>query len=132
MTSEPEKYGLTEELLLCMIEHQKACEICGEEFNEGRTSSPHVDHSHATGRTRALLCRACNLGIGVFYDSPELLRVAADALGKDGAERCFPGIRFFNRNAAILRGAADYCEWHNKIDRLAFSHLFESAPEIAA
>ena len=36
-----------------------------------------VDHSHATGTHRALLCTSCNRGLGLFQDCPELLRVAA-------------------------------------------------------
>lgn len=36
-----------------------------------------VDHHHATGRVRALLCSNCNSGIGKLKDSPELLEAAA-------------------------------------------------------
>jgi hypothetical protein len=39
-----------------------------------------VDHNHATGEIRGLLCQACNHAIGKFKDKPELCRKAADYL----------------------------------------------------
>ena len=35
------------------------CEICGVEFT--KTKNKHLDHCHATGEFRFVLCRACNL-----------------------------------------------------------------------
>lgn len=37
----------------------------------------HVDHEHATGVVRGLLCHHCNIAIGGLKDSPELLEKAA-------------------------------------------------------
>ena len=48
------------------------CVICGD------ASPQHLDHDHATGHSRALLCQRCNHGLGLFRDSPDLLRVAAN------------------------------------------------------
>lgn len=39
-----------------------------------------VDHDHKTGQIRALLCNACNKGLGLFQDNIELLRAAIDYL----------------------------------------------------
>ena len=42
----------------------------------------HVDHNHATGFVRGILCHGCNIGIGLFRESPKLLRAAARYLNK--------------------------------------------------
>lgn len=31
-----------------------------------------VDHCHDTGKIRGLLCKRCNMGIGLLGDSPEI------------------------------------------------------------
>jgi hypothetical protein len=43
-----------------------------------------IDHCHKTGKVRGLLCHRCNLGIGHFDDSIELLRVAIAYLTEGG------------------------------------------------
>jgi hypothetical protein len=47
------------------------CAICGREDPE------HVDHDHATGDVRGILCFNCNGGLGQFHDSIEFLEAAA-------------------------------------------------------
>lgn len=54
------------------------CMICGKEFENAKEK--HVDHSHATGKIRGILCRSCNCGLGNFRDSIDLLKSAAKYL----------------------------------------------------
>ena len=66
------RYGITAEEVDEMLAAQGGvCAIC-------RTApAAHVDHDHATGAVRALLCFGCNGGLGQFKDNPEFLRAAA-------------------------------------------------------
>jgi hypothetical protein len=43
-----------------------------------------VDHDHATGRVRGLLCAACNAALGLLQDNPRVILSAADYLLKWG------------------------------------------------
>lgn len=56
------------------------CKICGQPPKED--SRLHIDHCHKTDKIRGLLCNNCNLGLGKFKDSPDLLRKAALYLEK--------------------------------------------------
>jgi hypothetical protein len=66
---EPHEYDLMARIL------NGRCMICGN-----RPDVLAVDHDHADDEVRGLLCRSCNLGLGAFADSPELLRRAAQYL----------------------------------------------------
>lgn len=52
-------------------EQDGKCAICKVKENL------HVDHCHAKGDVRGLLCVRCNRGLGYFRDQPELLKRAA-------------------------------------------------------
>lgn len=56
------------------------CGLCGSEPKNELDF--HLDHDHAEGpkALRDILCRTCNIGLGHFKDSPDLLRKAADYL----------------------------------------------------
>jgi hypothetical protein len=45
-----------------------------------------VDHSHVTGKVRGLLCRDCNLALGICRDDPDRLRRLADYLEQAEAQ----------------------------------------------
>jgi hypothetical protein len=55
-----------------------ACAICLRP--ERVWNSLSVDHDHASGAIRGLLCHSCNVSLGHFGDSPDLLRRAAEYL----------------------------------------------------
>ena len=72
------KHGLTPEDYDTQYALQEGkCQICGV-FK----SKLYVDHCHRSKKLRGLLCSVCNLGIGHFKDSPEILMKAAEYLWK--------------------------------------------------
>jgi hypothetical protein len=50
------------------------CAICQSDITIPKTR---VDHCHATGIVRDLLCNNCNCGLGFFADDPARMRNAA-------------------------------------------------------
>jgi hypothetical protein len=74
-------YGLTAEQHDELLKQQDAvCAICRTPAAEGRVLV--VDHNHASGEIRGLLCSDCNTALGQFLDSPALLRAAVVYLGR--------------------------------------------------
>lgn len=77
------RYGITPEVYEALhLAQGGLCRICRQPETEKhpRHAGPRrlsVDHDHATGTLRGLLCRACNRALGGFKDSPELLLAAA-------------------------------------------------------
>lgn len=70
-------YGLTPEDYDKLLASQNGvCAICGakEALNGYKL---YVDHDHATGKVRGLLCHHCNIALGALRDNPTLLRKAA-------------------------------------------------------
>lgn len=65
-----------------MAAQDNKCAICNTTFSTEkiRIFGPHVDHDHATGDPRGILCGTCNRGIGLLGDDAGLLRKAADYL----------------------------------------------------
>ena len=74
--------GVTTEVYERMLASQGGgCAICG---NEPKTRRLHVDHDHATGRVRGLLCHRCNRVLATWL-TPVILRNMANYL-----EGCVP------------------------------------------
>lgn len=93
LTKLKHRYGLLAEDFVRMLRKQNIrCAICDVEFRPDQ--KPHVDHSHNCGTVRGLLCNNCNIGLGHFIDSPEILRRAADYLeGKNETDPTTEGIK---------------------------------------
>jgi hypothetical protein len=67
-------YGLEDDEFKALLTHQNnKCAVCQEQF----VTTPHVDHSHDTGRVRGLLCLKCNRGVGLMGDDVEASMRAA-------------------------------------------------------
>lgn len=67
-------FGITPEQYDAMaLAQEYRCAIC-----DTHAENFHVDHCHATGRVRQLLCSTCNWGLGSFMDDPARLRAAAE------------------------------------------------------
>ena len=71
-------YGINIEQFDQMMEDCNGQCVCGR--TTGRNGNAlHVDHSHATGQVRGLLCNNCNRALGLVENS-EVLRKLADYL----------------------------------------------------
>lgn len=82
-------YGITLEHYEDMLVDQSyECALCNadiERAGEGHhyTKVANVDHCHATGKVRGLLCHKCNKALGMFHDDVEALRRAADYIERN-------------------------------------------------
>lgn len=73
------KYGITPERYDEMVAEQGSrCRICGTDDPKTKHGFWHIDHCHATGVLRSLLCGTCNTGLGSFFDNPDWLIRAAE------------------------------------------------------
>jgi recombination endonuclease VII len=73
------KFGISAEDYNQMLAQQNnVCAICKRPCATGKALA--VDHNHETGKVRALLCKDCNVSIGLMKEDPDLLRTAANYL----------------------------------------------------
>lgn len=76
-----EEYRLTREQYSTLVDAQGGlCAICGKPPPEGRRLA--IDHCHATGVVRALLCTYCNVMVVGAYENHS--RAAAEYLAMYG------------------------------------------------
>jgi hypothetical protein len=62
-------YGITYEDYLQLLESQDhKCAICGTEESDRKGGDLVVDHCHASGKVRGMLCQKCNLMLGNAND----------------------------------------------------------------
>src|SRR5262249_28416565 len=72
------KYGMPVEEFDEMLARQGGgCAICG------RPDADNVDHDHATGRVRGILCFNCNIAVGQMEDDEERFAAAIVYLTRD-------------------------------------------------
>lgn len=78
------KFGISREIYSQMLQAQNGvCAICGNPETATRlgvVKALSVDHCHATGRIRGLLCSDCNTGIGKLKDDLKILQSAIQYL----------------------------------------------------
>lgn len=72
------KYGIGESWIL-RIESTKECEVCKKAISG---KEKHLDHDHATGLPRGVLCAQCNTMIGLARDSRLILAAAGTYLSR--------------------------------------------------
>jgi hypothetical protein len=61
-----------------LAEQNNCCAICARPFLNSKNTN--VDHDHASGRIRGILCGKCNRGLGYFGDNLAGLQRAVDYL----------------------------------------------------
>lgn len=97
-------YGVDTAAVVALWEKNgRVCPICAVELempvlSPGRDARAHsdtsggarqavVDHDHATGKVRDVVCRPCNTAIGLMSDDPTVAREAAKYLTKHNRKR---------------------------------------------
>ena len=81
------KYGLDEHHVQAMYERQAGkCAICLQAFD---LEELYIDHEHAIGFVRGLLCPPCNAGLGQFRDDIARLKRAIKYLEHPPAQDAF-------------------------------------------
>jgi len=75
------KFNITIDAYERMFRNQNGvCAICGKFNVDGRRLA--VDHDHNTGRIRGLLCRMCNVFLGLIENTPGLLHKFSEYIEK--------------------------------------------------
>jgi hypothetical protein len=78
-------YGMTIADFDRLLEEQGGhCACCPATVSDASGRVLHVDHDHASGRVRGLLCSACNRALGNVRDDPARLRLLASYLESGG------------------------------------------------
>lgn len=65
----------------CLKEQNGGCKICKSPPGDTRLD---VDHNHTTGKFRGLLCRKCNVALGLLKERTDLVMKAAEYMASEG------------------------------------------------
>jgi hypothetical protein len=63
-----------EDYNLLLESQNNKCKICKRKCSSGKSLA--VDHNHDSGEVRGLLCKNCNIGLGMFFDNLDFLENA--------------------------------------------------------
>jgi len=75
-------YKITQEEWKAIFQRQRGCcAICGKSQDK-LGYKLQIDYDHNTGKVRGLLCRKCNMGIGMFGEDVENINKAMRYLEK--------------------------------------------------
>jgi len=67
------RYGITKEMFEAMVnERHGKCDIC-HKVPSGKRKTLQIDHDHKTNLIRGLLCNSCNMALGKFGDTPDMI-----------------------------------------------------------
>lgn len=95
-------YGLTAKEYDMLYQFQgKVCAICQRATGSARRLA--VDHDHATGAVRMLLCKRCNRMLGHLRDDPVAFERAAERLRNPPADQVFGVKRFVPVDGAPVK-----------------------------
>ncbi len=80
------RYGITlEEAEILAHENCNLCAICQTlPTGRGASNKLHVDHCHASGMVRSMLCYGCNTGLGHFKENVTIMLSAIEYLRLHG------------------------------------------------
>lgn len=106
------KYGLSPKQFEVILELQKhKCAVCGIAFDtKVRIRHPHIDHCHATGIVRGILCGRCNIAEGLLGSLKNAKRLVAYM---EKNELFYSGLK-----RQKSRSAARQIPWETKSSRL--------------
>lgn len=73
------RHGITKDIYDAMYTEQSGrCYICSK-----HETKLHIDHNHSTGKVRHLLCKECNMALGLLQENVGSLRNMIEYLEKD-------------------------------------------------
>ena len=73
------RLGVSESVIEYLRATHLVCEVCGSPSIR-QNQQLHIDHDHATGAIRGVLCGGCNQALGFAKDNPATLRSLAEYL----------------------------------------------------